>query len=115
MPSSAIRPAIFSGYPVELVARWCAVSLSTARQYKSGKRNPSLQALRLFTLHRDQLVLTNQWRGWKINGDSIVDPDGNATTRGQLHGYSLILQWVAAVAARDPSTQRQYYELLKRA
>ncbi len=115
MPPSLSRPAIFYGYPVELIARWCAVSIGTARLYKSGKRKPSIQALRLFTLHRDNLILSGEWRGWKINGDSIVDPDGNATTRGQLHGYSLILQWVAAVAARDPATQRQYYELLKRA
>jgi hypothetical protein len=115
MPPPASSPATFYGYPVELVARWCAVSLSTARLYKSGKRKPSLQALRLFTLHRDDLVLTSQWRGWKIGCDSIVDPEGNATTRGQLRGYSLILQWVSAVAARDPDTQRQYFELLKRA
>jgi hypothetical protein len=27
----------------------------------------------------------------------------------------MIFQWVADIAARDPETQRQYYELLKRA
>ena len=32
-----------------------------------------------------------------------------------LEGYAMIFQWIADIAARDPETQRQYYELLKRA
>ena len=115
MTARTNQPAVFYGYPVELIAEWCAVSLSTARLYKSGQRKPSLQALRLFTLHRDSRVLTDRWRGWQIVGGSIVDPAGNTTTLEQLQGYALILQWVAAVAARDPDTRQQYYELLKRA
>lgn len=36
----------FYGYPAELVARWCGVSLSTTRAWKAGRRKPSRQALR---------------------------------------------------------------------
>lgn len=107
--------SIFYGYPPELVARWCGVSVKTASQWASGLRKPSRQALRLFALHRDGRVLGDEWKRWKVNKGLIVDPDGNETTQSQLHGYFLILQWVAEVASRDPETQRQYFELLKRA
>jgi hypothetical protein len=66
-------------------------------------------------LHRDGLVLGDAWRGWRVVGDRVTDPDGNETTQSQLQGYGLILQWVAAVAALDPNNKRQYYELLRRA
>jgi DNA-binding transcriptional regulator YiaG len=107
--------SIFYGYPADLIARWCGVSVATAKRWKSGARKPSRQALRLFSLHRDGRVLSEHWRGWKVNDSSLVDPADNCTTAAQLSGYAIILQWVAAVAAQDPDTQRQYYELLKRA
>ena len=107
--------SIFYGYPAELIAQWCGVSVKTASQWKSATRKPSRQALRLFVLHRDRKVLGPEWRGWQVVGTKLVDPDGNPTTQGQLHGYFLILQWVASVASRDPESQRQYYELLKQA
>lgn len=107
--------SIFYGYPADLIAGWCGVSVATARLWKSGVRKPSRQALRLFSTYRDHRVLNDDWRGWKIVHGDIVDPSGNATTAAQLQGYRMILQWVSEVAARDPDTKRQYYELLRRA
>ena len=115
MPAPAVNPFVFYGYPAELVAGWCAVSLNTAKLYKAGKRKPSVQALRLFTLHRDNLILNSEWRGWKVVDGSLIDPSGNSFTQSTLLGYRMILQWVSAVAARQPDTKLAYYELLKRA
>jgi len=112
----AIQPlGVFYSYPADLIARWCGVSVATAAQWKRGARKPSRQALRLFSLHRDGRVLGEKWRRWKVVDDSIVDPAGNVTSLALLEGYAMIFQWVADIAARDPETQRQYYELLKRA
>jgi hypothetical protein len=112
----SIEPlSVFYGYPADLIARWCGVSVATAAQWKRGARKPSRQALRLFTLHRDGRVLGEEWRRWKVVGASIVDPAGNVTSLSLLEGYAMIFQWIADIAARDPETQRQYYELLKRA
>jgi hypothetical protein len=118
---TADRPAnppvlsIFYGYPPQLIARWCGVSIATATAYKRGVRKPSRQALRLFVLHRDELVLDAEWRGFHIRRGAIVDPAGNVTTRAQLEGYAMILQWVAHWASCDPKIRREYNDLLKRA
>jgi hypothetical protein len=114
-PQNVGRSLIFYSYSPELIARWCRVSLTTAKAYGLGTRKPSRQALSLFTLHRDGKVLGPEWRDFHIAGDKIADTDGNVTTASQLAGYAAILQWVAAVAARSEDTQQQYYELLKRA
>lgn len=112
----AAKPlSIFYGYPAELVASWCAVSLTTAKAYKAGTRKPSRQALKLFSLHRQELILGPEWRGFIVRKDTIVDPAGQATTRAQLEHYQLIMEWAASVASRDPDLQHEFYELLKRA
>ena len=69
MPSARKRPTplLFYGYPVELIADWCAVSRHTAYLYKIGARKPSRQALRLFVLNRDGRVLDDTWKGWAIS------------------------------------------------
>jgi hypothetical protein len=107
--------SIFYSYPPETIALWSGVSVLTAKQWESGARKPSRQSLRLFVLNRDGRVLNDQWRLRKVVHGAIIDHTSNRTTAAQLEGYALILPWVAAVAARDPDTQRQYYELLKRA
>jgi hypothetical protein len=111
--ATATIHSIFEGYPAEVVARWCAVSVKTAQLYKSGLRRPSRQSLRLFALQRDRQVLGAPWAGWLINGDSIVDPDGNATTVGQLRAYFLVTQ-VASALARElgPQYQAMFHRLL---
>lgn len=106
---------IFYGYPAKLIAEWCRVSPATASLWKQNKRKPSLQALRLFTLHRDESLLGEPWRGWKIRGATLVDPDGNATTQAQLRAYWLIMQYAAELAKRDPAEQDRFYALLRQA
>jgi hypothetical protein len=99
---SNVRPlSPFYGYPVAVIAQWCAVSRRTAAQYKAGTRKPSRQALRLFTLHRDGRFLSDGWDGWAVHGDRLVDPDGNETTRGQLWAYFVVWQLVRSYALTD--------------
>ena len=112
----AIKPSsIFDGFPAELIASWCAVSVATASGYKDGSRKPSRQALKLFSLYRQELVLGPAWRGFIVRDGTIVDPAGVATTRAQLEGYQMVMQWAAQVASRAPELQHEFYDLLKRA
>ncbi len=108
------RLSIFYGYPAALIARWCGVSVKTARDWKAGRRKPSRQALRLFALYRDGRVFEEAWRGWRVTETGIVDPDGNATTLPQLRGYYLLLQYAGELASQHPATQRQWWELMGR-
>ncbi|MBV8784241.1 MAG: hypothetical protein JOZ67_08655, partial [Gammaproteobacteria bacterium] len=92
---------MFYGYPAELIAEWCAVSLSTAHAYKSGRLKPSRLALKLFTLHRDRRVLTAEWKGWVIKPDAIVDPEGNETNRNLLRMYQVMMAYAHDLARRS--------------
>lgn len=116
MPKARSRPtpAVFYGYPAELIAQWCHVSLSSAYLYKLGHRRPSRQVLRLFVLHRDRRVLSDEWKGWLVKPDVLVDPEGNETSRDLLRNYSLILQFSRALAdeLRGKKGRDQYLRLL---
>jgi hypothetical protein len=105
----------FYGYPAELVARWCAVSVDTAKLYKAGKRKPSRQSLKLFALHRDGHILGEEWRGWCAREGKLTDPEGNSTSQTQLRAYWIIIQYAAELARRDPEEQERFYTLLRRA
>ena len=39
-PRKYPTPALFYGYPAEVISKWCCVSLSTARAYKCGVKKP---------------------------------------------------------------------------
>jgi hypothetical protein len=105
--------SIFEGYPAELVARWCAVSLKTAQLYKAGARRPSRQSLRLFALHRDGRILSGPWEACSVRNEHLVDPDGATLTVGQFRCYILVMQ-LAAAQARElgPEHQDMFYCLL---
>jgi hypothetical protein len=107
--------SIFYSFPAAVIAAWCGVSPATASLWKQNKRKPSLQALRLFTLHRDESLLGEPWRGWKIRSDSLVDPDGNATSQRQLRAYWLIVQYASELSKRDPVEYERFHALLRQA
>lgn len=113
-PQTAVL-SMFYGYPVTLIVSWCQVSRVTARLYKSGVRQPSKAAFRLFTLHRDGRVLGDGWDGWSVHHGALVDPDGNATTQTQLRAYWIIVQLAAELASRDPRSHGRLHELLRTA
>lgn len=110
------RPlSIFYGYPEQLIARWCGVSVSTARLYKSGVRKPSRQALRLFTLHRDGRVLGDEWKGFAVREGNLVDPQGQEFTAGQLNSHWLIVQLARELASNDSRYLEEYWRILRSA
>jgi hypothetical protein len=111
----AARPlSIFYGYPEQLIASWCGVSVATARRWKAGGAVPR-PALRLFTLHRDGKVLDDHWTGWSVHNGVLKDPEGNRTTQSQLRGYWFVMQLAAELARKDPESQERYWSLLRRA
>lgn len=114
MPRQRTRPtpALFCGYPVELIQAWCQVSQHTAYLYKIGARRPSKAAQRLFVLHRDGRVLGPGWDGWTIRKERLLDPDDNETTQNQLRAYWIIVQ-LARELARDAGRLDKYYRLPK--
>jgi hypothetical protein len=113
--NSSSRPlTVFYGYPAELIAQWCGVSIATARRWKRGGAAPR-PALRLFTLYREQRVLDEYWKGWRAIKGVLYDPADTGTTQSQLAAYSLIMQFAADLARRDPESEQALYELLKRA
>ena len=105
-------PALFYGYPVELIQSWCGVSRQTAYLYKIGTSTPSKSAVRLFVLHRDGRVLGPEWTRWTIRKDQLIDPEGNGTTQSQLRAYWMLIQ-LARELARDAGRIDEYYQLLK--
>jgi hypothetical protein len=114
--SSESRLSVFYGYPAELVAQWCAVSVATARAWKECRRKPSRQALRLFALYANEQVLTPQFRGFRVRKGALVDPAGQALSASQIGGYSMILQFAAELArsSSDGQDRARYYQLLER-
>jgi hypothetical protein len=94
----------FYGYPPKLIAAWCCVSVQTARAYKNGSKRPSRAAMRLFRLHQQRRVLTDEWEGWSVSDTAIFDPDGNRTTRAQLAAYWIIMQYAYEAARIDQDT-----------
>ena len=103
----------FYGYSVELLAQWCMVSVETAARWKRHEAEPSRQAMALFELHRDRRVLGDAWPGWLVNGNRLVDPEGNETTQGQLRAYAHVYQLVRELARRDPAAAASLEAILR--
>lgn len=68
----------------------------------------------MFVLHRDRRVLTDDWRGWLVKSDVLVDPEGNETSRDLLRNYALMLQFARVLAdeVRGRKGREQYARIL---
>jgi len=62
------------GRRVEDIAEVCGVDLSTARRWKAGKARVPAAAAAL--LLGDLGAFSDSWRGWRIQGEEIISPDG---------------------------------------
>lgn len=101
MSQSNVVFGAFYGFPAQVVADWCGVSVRTAERWKDGRSRPSRSALRLFTLHAERRVLGKEWNGWLINQATLVDPEGQSTTQGQLRAYAHVYALCRELARRD--------------
>jgi hypothetical protein len=105
-------PALFYSFPVEQIAEWCGVGISTAYAYKNGHRKPSGPVIKLMQLYGSRKVLGASWPRWQALNDSIVDPEGNVTTRTQLLAYAVMLQYLAELTRDDPAKHAEFRRLL---
>jgi hypothetical protein len=105
IPTSPASP--FYGYPAEVIAEWCGVSIGTAEHYKAGRRKPPTPVLRLFRLYRDGQVLGQEWEGYRIKDEKLFGPDGRHVRPTDIALMGLVWQ---ALAEKDPDS---YYALLE--
>jgi hypothetical protein len=107
-PTSPANP--FYGYPAELIAEWCGVSIGTAEHYKAGRRKPPTPVLRLFNLLRHQKVLLGEdWEGYRCAKGKIYGPDGKSVRPTDIALIGILWQ---ALAEAD---NNRYHEILKMA
>jgi len=100
-------PDALYGLSANHIAQVCRVDISTARRWKSGAICLPQTALMIIT--RDLGCFAAEWRGWTINGEDLVSPDGWCVNRNDalivplMHGQiSALRQQVASLqAARD--------------
>ena len=90
IPTSPASP--FYGFPAEVIAEWCGVSVGTAEHYKAGRRKPPTPVLRLFRLYRDGKVLGNEWDRYKIHKSKLFGPDGRFVTEAQISHLAIVCQ-----------------------
>ena len=103
----------FYGVHTTVISEWCGVSTRTDRAYKNGTRKPSKAVRRLFALHRDGRVFGPTWTGWTVKPESLVDPDGNETSRQLLHHYAMVMQFARQMAREHSAGKhREFYKLL---
>ena len=106
IPTSPASP--FYGYPAEVIAEWCGVSVGTAEHYKAGRRKPPTPVLRLFRLYRDGKILDEAWSDYRVSSGSLYGPDGRAVKPSHLAMMGLVWH---ALAERDPES---YFALLEK-
>jgi hypothetical protein len=103
--AAAVRRGVnsmFWGVPVEVISRWCCVSHTTARLYKTGVRKPSRSSMALFVLHSSGRVLEDKWwRGWRVHQQHLIRPQGRPLSQSQLSAFELVHQLAAEFARKD--------------
>ena len=107
IPTSPLSP--FYGYPAELIAEWCGVSVGTAEHYKAGRRNPPTPVLRLFRLYRDGKVLGKPWGQYKVIDGKLFCPDGRHVTEAHISHLAIVCQ---ILANKDPEGYEELMEKL---
>jgi hypothetical protein len=105
--------AAFYGLSEQQIAQWAGVTLRTAHLYRTGRRKPSLQALRLVTLYREERVLQGPWKRWVVRGNKLVTPEGLELPEAVLRGYREMLSWARSVAGSH-GLSSEYWARLER-
>lgn len=80
------------------IAQVCQVDLSTARRWKRGAICPPKTALMIIT--RDLGCFSDSWRGWTVNGEDLVSPDGWCVNRNDALIVPLMHGQIAALRAQ---------------
>lgn len=96
------------GIPAEVIAERCGVDVSTARRWKSGAtRIPRTAEL---VLEADLGAFARAWRGWHIDGDELVSPEGWRIKCGEVLAVPLMRQQIATYQAELRKEQVDSFE-----
>lgn len=82
------------GMSAEQIAERAGVDVSTARRWKSGKSR--IPAAAQLVLEADLGAFSRAARGWKIDGETLVSPEGWRITLGEVLSLPLLQRQVAA-------------------
>lgn len=91
-------PAELYGISVSVLAAVCHVDLATARRWKRGATCPPKTALMI--LARDLGCFSSEWRGWTVNGEDLVSPEGWCVNRNDALIVPLLQGQIAALRAK---------------
>lgn len=112
-PLDAYRE-LYYGVPVETIADWLDCSLSQAKALKAGKTRPSASSLKLFKLHLEGRVLTDEWAGWGVRRGVLCDPEGHETTQPQLRAYPFVWQLAHEYGRQNQAAQAELSRIISR-
>lgn len=85
------------GLPAEVVAERAGVDVSTARRWKAGTTRIPKSAQMI--IKADLGAFGNAWRGWSIEGEELISPEGWRIGRGAVLNVPLMRQQLAAYQA----------------
>lgn len=85
------------GLPAEIVAERAGVDVSTARRWKAGSTRIPKSAQMI--IKADLGAFGDAWRGWRIEGNDLVSPEGWRASVGQVLNVPLMRQQLAAYQA----------------
>lgn len=106
IPTSPASP--FYGYPAEVIADVCGISIGSAAHFKAGRRKPPTPVLRLFMLHAQQKILGHEFKDYRVVKGKLWGPDGRPISPSDLGHFSLVFQRLAE------TNQEAYFELLEK-
>lgn len=90
-----LRAPELLGVNIKELARICRVSLKTAQRWKNGQTVPPATAL--MVLRRDLGIFAPEWRGWTVNGEDLVSPEGWCVNRNDALCVPLMLGQISAL------------------
>lgn len=93
-----VRPPELYGINISELARICRVSLKTAARWKDGTTCPPKTALMILT--RDLGCFAPEWRGWTVNGEDLVSPEGWCVNRNDALVVPLLHGQISALRAQ---------------
>lgn len=85
------------GIRAEIIAELCQVDIATARRWKSGASRMPHAAAALVS--GDLGAFSPYWKGWRIQGDAIISPDGWQIRRDDALTVPLMLGQINALRA----------------
>lgn len=87
------------GLPAERIAQLTGVDVSTARRWKSGKsRIPDAARM---VLEADLGIFSRAARGWRIEGEEMVTPEGWRVKLNDVRALPLMERQIATLQAEN--------------